>query len=682
MYKVLRLSSIFLICWLLSASFISTELLCQQSNENKATSQTFVRIHDNVIRQQLSTYSEINNSVYNVSMTDSICAFLSYAKHGQVAPGTNGGTLNPVAFMTPTTINTDSKIAFSSLVNGSVRNQGIFTADSNGIYNIAIGSGLGGGSGDTSAHSGDPSPIGGTFSGFFGGTVFTPDINNAGDVLFFCDVNGGSSSRGLFLYQSASQQIIKIAAVGDPSPMGGIFSAIGPGSINNYGKVVFLASPEGTINSNIFLWDNGTITKVAAVGDPAPGGGTYSLLGTESFTFVDGTSIPAGPIPDLNDQNQITFRAIVSGGITDRGIIVRTGDVDNWYIKASDPTPAGGTYLDFQAPSINNNGQVAFFADYRPTPSTISSGIFAGNPDSWRKVIAFYDPIDGGQCYGLAFLRNPMQCIDQYGNVIFWTDILSGGGADRMVLGLTNGNFIIVSRKGEPSPIGGTIGSMDAWPSTYNLWGSLNAATPGAAGGALSAHMVYEICESWVPVEFTSFTAASSGNDVTLNWTTSTETNNKGFEIQRSEVGDWAKVGFVGGFGTTSEPESYSFSDNNVTAGKYTYRLKQIDFNGSYKYSNEAEVEVNGPAVFLLNQNYPNPFNPSTQINYSIPKYEYVSLKVYNILGEEVAGLVNGMMKAGSHKVTFDATNLSSGVYYYRIEAGGNVSVKKMMLIK
>ncbi|HSD62919.1 MAG TPA: choice-of-anchor tandem repeat NxxGxxAF-containing protein, partial [Ignavibacteriaceae bacterium] len=602
MAKVLRFSTFFVLSLLLSFSAINTELLCQQLNPG----QTFVRTHDNTIRQQVSTYSDINNSVYDISLSDSICAFLSYAKHGQIAPGTGGGTLVPSAFMNPTTINTNSKIAFYSQVNGSVRNQGIFTADSNGIYNIAIGSGAGGGSGDTSANSGDPSPIGGTFSGFFGGTVYTPAINDAGDVLFLCDVNGGSSPRGLFLYQSATQQIVKIAAVGDPSPIGGTFDAIGPGSINNNGKVVFLAAPVGTIQSNIFMWDNGTISKVAAMGDPAPGGGTYSMLGTESFGFPDGTNIPAGPVPDINDQDQIAFRAIVSGGITDRGIIVRTGGADTWYIKALDPTPAGGTYLDFQAPSINNNGQVAFFSDYRPTPSTINSGLFAGSPDSWRKVIVFYDPIDGGQCYGLAFLRNPMQSIDQYGNVIFWTDIVSGGGSDRLALGLTNGDFIIVARKGQPSPIGGTISSMDAWPSTYNLWGSLNAATPGAAGGALSAHMVYEICSSWVPVEFTAFTAASSIGSVDLNWATATEINNKGFEIQRSirrtpfgEIGDqrsdisiWEKVGFVEGAGTTTEPRSYSFTDNNVSTGNYTYRLKQIDFDGTYKFSNEVEVLV------------------------------------------------------------------------------------------
>ena len=251
----------------------------------------------------------------------------SRAAHGQIAPNTNGGTLNPVAFINPMTVNVSGRVAFNSQVDGSDRNQGVFVADSDAtISAIAIGCGGLGGSGDTTSMCGDVSPIGGHFGGFFFGTVFTPDINDAGDVLFFCDVNGGSSRRALFLQRGASGEIVKVAAVGDPSPIGGIFGAVGPGSFNNTGKVVFLASPVGeTINSNLFMWDNSVVTKVAAIGDPALGGGTFSALGTESFGFQDGTFIPFGPVPDINDSDQIAFRAMVSGGIPQRGIVVRTG---------------------------------------------------------------------------------------------------------------------------------------------------------------------------------------------------------------------------------------------------------------------------------------------------------------------------------------------------------------------
>jgi hypothetical protein len=462
---------------------------------------TIVRVHDTAERPQIASPPQ-NLSVTSAGPpSGAICGVESRAAHGQIAPNTNGGTLNPVAFINPTTVNASGRVAFNSQVDGSDRNQGVFVADSDGtISAIAIGCGGLGGGGDTTSMCGDASPIGGHFGGFFFGTVFTPDVNDAGDVLFPCDVNGGDSRRALFLYQAASGQIVKVAAVGDPSPIGGTFGAVGPGSFNNNGKVTFLASPVGeTVNSNLFMWDDGVVTKIAAIGDPAPGGGTFSALGTESFGFQDGTNIPVGPVPDINDSDQIAFRAIVSGGITERGIVVRTGQADEWYVKVPDPTPIGGTYLDMQAASINNAGQIAFFADYHPTPDTINSGWFAGAPGNWRKVVVFFDPIDGGQCLGLAFSRNPMQTIDAAGNVVFWANLDSNGTADRLVLGLTDGNLLIAARRGDPTPIGGTFGSMDAWPAVNGNVGTLNVATPGAQNGALSAHMAFNRCPSGTP---------------------------------------------------------------------------------------------------------------------------------------------------------------------------------------
>src|SRR5215471_12970847 len=470
---------------------------------------TVVRVHDTVERPQIALPQQNYRLSSTRSPSGEICGVESRAAHGQVAPNTNGGTLNPVAFTNPTTVNASGSVAFNSQVNGSDRNQGVFVANSDGtIIAIAIGCGGLGGSGDTTSMCGDVSPIGGHFCGFFFGTFFTPDINDAGDVLFFCDVNGGSSRRALFLYLGASGEIVKVAAIGDSSPVGGTFGAVGPGSLNNNGQVVFLASAVGTTNSNIFMWDNGVVTKVAAVGDPAPGGGTYSLLGTESLGgFQDGTNIPVGPVPDINDSGQIAFRAIVSGGITQRGIVVRTAQVDEWYAKVPDPTPIGGTYFDMQAPSINNAGQIAFFADYHPTPDTTNSGWFAGAPGNWRKVVVFFDPIDGGQCLGLAFSRNPMQTIDAAGNVVFWANLDSNGTADRLVLGLTDGNLLIAARRGDPTPIGGTFGTMDAWPAINGNVGTVNVATPGAQNGALSAHMIFNHCPSGTPTPTPTATA-------------------------------------------------------------------------------------------------------------------------------------------------------------------------------
>jgi hypothetical protein len=206
----------------------------RNSLRNSADAKTFVKVRDNVERTQIASPQQNYSATSALAPSGSICGVESRAAHGQVAPNTNGGTLNPQAFFNPSTVNASGSVAFNSQVDASDRNQGVFVADSDGtIRAIAIGCGGLGGGGDTTSMCGDASPIGGHFGGFFTGTIFTPDMNDAGDVIFFCDVNGGDSRRALFLYQAASGQIVKVAAVGDPSPIGGTFGAVGPGSLNN-----------------------------------------------------------------------------------------------------------------------------------------------------------------------------------------------------------------------------------------------------------------------------------------------------------------------------------------------------------------------------------------------------------------------------------------------------------------
>jgi len=190
-----------------------------------------------------------------------------------------------------------------------------------------------------------------------------------------------------------------------------------------------------------------------------------------------------------------------------------------------------------------------------------------------------------------------------------------------------------------------------------------------------------------VPVELTSFTANANFGEVELQWITATETNNQGFEVQRSRGSNFETIAFVQGVGTTTETQSYTYSDKSVEVGSYTYRLMQIDFDGTSTYSNEIEVDVPAPAEFALDQNYPNPFNPSTQIAFRLAVDSKVSLKVFDILGQEVATLLNTNLVAGGHSINFDASALNSGVYLYRIEATGIngtnfVDVKKMILTK
>jgi V8-like Glu-specific endopeptidase len=186
-----------------------------------------------------------------------------------------------------------------------------------------------------------------------------------------------------------------------------------------------------------------------------------------------------------------------------------------------------------------------------------------------------------------------------------------------------------------------------------------------------------------IPVELSAFVATPKGVDVELNWTTATETNNKGFEVERmNSSGAFEMMGFVPGFGTSAEPKVYSFVDSKVGTGNFSYRLKQIDYDGSFKYSDIIDVEVAVPSTFSLEQNYPNPFNPSTTIRFSIPIETEVRLNVYNTLGQEVAEILNTRLKEGYHEVDFEAGALTSGIYFYRLEADKFIDVKKMIIIK
>lgn len=185
-----------------------------------------------------------------------------------------------------------------------------------------------------------------------------------------------------------------------------------------------------------------------------------------------------------------------------------------------------------------------------------------------------------------------------------------------------------------------------------------------------------------LPVELTSFTANVINKQVVLNWQTATETENYGFDIEKASSRGWEKIEFVNGSGNSNSLKSYSFTDKTVSSGIYTYRLKQIDANGGYFYSKEVEVDLGVPTAFTLAQNYPNPFNPTTVISYQVPTQSAVQIDVFNSIGEIVGTLVNEVKEAGYYDVEFNAASLTSGIYFYKIQAGNFISVKKMMLLK
>jgi len=186
-----------------------------------------------------------------------------------------------------------------------------------------------------------------------------------------------------------------------------------------------------------------------------------------------------------------------------------------------------------------------------------------------------------------------------------------------------------------------------------------------------------------VPVELVIFDAHRSGSEVELFWSTATESNNFGFAVERQNGNSgFQKIGFIEGKGSTTEPQSYSFVDRNPHLGLNSYRLKQIDTDGLFVYSNKINVDINTPENFVLNQNYPNPFNPATKISYQLPESGNVALTVFNVLGKRIVTLIDRHQEAGYHSVVWNPDDVADGVYYYSLQFAGLSIVRKAVLVK
>ena len=225
-----------------------------------------------------------------------------------------------------------------------------------------------------------------------------------------------------------------------------------------------------------------------------------------------------------------------------------------------------------------------------------------------------------------------------------------------------------------------------------DLTGSWVALNTTASGSTLTASGLTTFSDFGIggdslqnplPVELSSFTSVINGRSVILKWSTSSEINNSGFDIERSVNNIWNKIGYAAGNGTVNSPNSYSFTDNNLNTGIYNYRLKQVDYNGNFQYYNLVnEIQIGIPEKFELSQNYPNPFNPSTSINYNLPADSRVNIRIFDISGKEVYNLLDEFKTAGYHTVNFNAASFSSGIYFYTINTDNFTATKKMTLLK
>lgn len=221
------------------------------------------------------------------------------------------------------------------------------------------------------------------------------------------------------------------------------------------------------------------------------------------------------------------------------------------------------------------------------------------------------------------------------------------------------------------------------------IYGGINAQLPNNGPSTPSDYIfkVYITPDFPLPVELSSFASEVSGRDIKLQWSTLSEINNSGFYVERKIVSavssSWENIKFIEGYGNSTSLIQYNFTDKNMNAGRYAYRLKQADYNGSYEYYNlSGDVIIASPNNYTLHQNYPNPFNPSTKIDFEIPESGQISLKIYDVLGNEVLTLINEKRPEGFYSVEFNGSDYSSGVYYYKLESKGFTESRKMLLVK
>ncbi len=356
-------------------------------------------------------------------------------------------------------------------------------------------------------------------------------------------------------------------------------------------------------------------------------GGYYSAFGSSVALSSDGNTLIVG---GSGDYYYASIGAV--------WIFVRKPD-SSWALKANELCPN-----DYTTGTPSIGGSVSLSSDGR-------TAIVGGRGDSLYVGAAwiFQRPIatDTGWV--------------QTGTKLYGTDVV--GIAQR-------GSSVAISGDGNTALIGGYGDSSFA-----------------------GATWVYATPSAPLPVELTSFTATANHLNAELHWSTATEINNTEFEIERrplpspplKEEGTegWGRVGSVAGAGTSNSPKSYSFTDNVAAAGTYSYRLKQIDHNGAFVYSQTVQVIIAVPKVLALSQNYPEPFNPSTTIQFTVPDDGKATLKIFNSLGQEIATLFDGEAAAGvNHELQFNGSNLASGIYFSRLEFGGKMQVMKMMLLK
>jgi hypothetical protein len=474
-----------------------------------------------------------------------------------------------------------------------------------------------------------------------------------------------------------------------------------PGGINTSAKVAkFIARQAGQPYALFFTDDDGQFTFDATnstvkimVWKPVISPVHFKVEGaTGTPTELTGTNSLT------NQWEEITFDFSGVIGQTYNRLVI----LPDFYARPQDNT----MYVDnIQVP----DGVVIILPEptvHAPTPTVPASSVISIFSNAFPNLPGVNLNPNWGQSTVVSFLTIQGDTTMKYGGLNYQgTELnqnlnLVGAGMQYIHIDFWNANstevnFFLIS----PGPNQQSVALVP--PGTTEQWISVNIPLSNfqptvdltqvfqmmfTGNGTIYLDNIY-FWDGTVPVELTSFTASVNDNDVHLTWQTATENNNSGFQVERKSVDKYETIGFVPGSGTTTETMTYSFSDVDLNPGYYYYRLKQIDFDGTFEYSNTIEIDIAAPGTYSLNQNYPNPFNPSTKITFSLAADAQVSLKVFDVLGQEIVTLINQDLTAGVHTHNFDAAGLNSGIYFYKLEVisnnGSNFSdIKKMTLLK
>ncbi len=486
--------------------------------------------------------------------------------------------------------------------------------------------------------------------------------------------------------------------------LGGEFTNVGGIGRNYLAAVDAITGNAVSFNPN----PDNAVNSLAISGSTLYAGGIFSKIDVTSRNYISSFDLFTGNLTNWNpgqntiyDQNSgIAVIALGDTSVYAGGFFTQIGDSSRNNI--AEIWIASGKATSWN-PNADNSVATIFVDNF----SIYAGGYFSNIGDSSRNNIASLDKITGKATSWNPNPNNGVRAIASSGSYLYvggYFDNIAGqtrngiASFDKTTGNLSDWNLNLLSQYSTGSVntisldnvnkkifIGGYFSTVDN-NIRYNIAGVTNPDDP-------------------LPVELSSFSANVLTNGIELNWQTATEVNNYGFEVEKKAplnlpqgetYGDWMTLGFVPGNGNSNSPKEYSYVDEDIKNqlnGKYYYRLKQIDTDGSYSYSETIEIdwtngvtEVNDdnnlPKEFSLSQNYPNPFNPNTVISYQLPVNSKVVLKVYDVIGKEVATLVNNEQEAGNHTAQFNGKGMSSGMYFYKLEAENFVQVKKMILLK